>query len=107
MARTIDITSKLTDERPLLKLSEDKVYEIDNRKNTVLEMQERIDKGIEEGSATYLDEVLEMALGKKAVKEINDMGLSFADYQIIFMAVMAGAMNEDYEIVEARFHAAK
>lgn len=105
MAKTIDITSKLTNERPKLKLGEGKEYEIDNRKNTVLAIQAKIDKDAE--GTEYLDEVLELALGKQAVKEINESDISFADYQIIFVAVMAGALGEEYEAVEARFLAAK
>ncbi|WP_160045578.1 hypothetical protein [Paenibacillus sp. USDA918EY] len=105
MAKTIDISGKLTNERPVLKLGEGKEYEIDNRKNTVLAIQSKMDEG-SEGTA-YLDEVLELALGKEAVKEINESDISFADYQIIFVAALAGALGEDYETVEARFLAAK
>lgn len=36
MGKMIDISGKLTNERPVLKLAEDKVYEIDDRKNTIL-----------------------------------------------------------------------
>ncbi|MNJ59062.1 hypothetical protein D3C77_547260 [compost metagenome] len=55
----------------------------------------------------YFDEVLEMALGKKAVKEINDSDISFSDYQIIFIATLAGALGEEYEVIEARFLTSK
>ncbi|BFH13532.1 hypothetical protein WJ0W_006213 [Paenibacillus melissococcoides] len=102
MAKTIDITSRLTNERPVLKLGEGKEYRIDNRKNTVLAIQAKMDAG--DGS---LDEVLELALGKEAVKEINESDISFGDYQVILIAALAGAMNEDYEVIEARFLAAK
>lgn len=102
MAKTIDITSRLTNERPVLKMGEGKEYRIDNRKNTVLAIQAKMDAG--DGS---LDEVLELALGKEAVKEINESDISFADYQVILIAALAGAMNEDYEVIEARFLAAK
>ncbi|BFH60749.1 hypothetical protein [Paenibacillus azoreducens] len=105
MAKTIDISGKLTNERPVLKLGEGKEYEIDNRKNTVLAIQSKMDEG-SEGTA-YLDEVLELALGKEAVKEINESGVSFTDYQIIFVAALAGALGEEFEAVEARFLAAK
>ncbi|MFW5436358.1 hypothetical protein [Paenibacillus apiarius] len=105
MAKTIDITSKLTNERPILKLGEGKEYTIDNRKNTVLAIQAKMDGGSE--GAAYLDEVLELALGKEAVKEINESDISFTDYQIIFVAALAGALGEEYEAVEARFLAAK
>lgn len=103
MAKTIDITSKLTNDRPVLKLGEGKEYPIDNRKNTVLTIQTKMD----EGDSPDLDEVLELALGKEAVKEINESDISFADYQIIFIATLAGALGEDYEVIEARFLKAK
>lgn len=101
MAKTIDITSRLTNERPVLKLGEGKEYPIDNRKNTVFQIQAKMDEG-GDGTA-YIDEVLELALGKEAVKEINESDISFADYQIIFVAALAGATGEDFEVVEARF----
>ncbi|BFH16502.1 hypothetical protein J6TS7_31070 [Paenibacillus dendritiformis] len=102
MAKTIDITSRLTNERPVLKLGEGKEYPIDNRKNTVLAIQAKMDAG----DGSNMDEVLEMMLGKEAVKEINESDISFADYQVIFIAALAGAMNQDYEVIEARFLAA-
>lgn len=105
MAKTIDITGKLTNERPVLKLTEDKQYEIDNRKNTVFQIQAKMDAGGE--GTEYIDEVLELALGKDAAKEINESDISFEDYQIIFIAALAGALGEEYESVEARFLAAK
>lgn len=101
-AKTIDITSKLTNDRPILKLG-DKEYPVDNRKNTVLTIQSKMD----EAESPDLDEVLELALGKEAVKEINASDISFADYQIIFIATLAGALSEDFEVIEARFLKAK
>lgn len=102
MAKTIDISGKLTNERPELKLSEDKIYPIDNRKNTVLAIQNKLDNNPE-----AIDEVLEMTIGKEAAKEINDSDITFEDYQTIFIAVLSGALGEDFEVVSARFQQAK
>ncbi|MGG4397243.1 hypothetical protein ABEX25_23340 [Paenibacillus thiaminolyticus] len=106
MAKTIDISGKLTNERPKLKLAEDKVFEIDHRKNTVLLLNQKID-GSDLNDLNQLDAVLEIILGKEAVEEIGKMDLSFADYQTIFIAAMAGAFEEDFETVEARFRRAR
>ncbi|MNI44237.1 hypothetical protein D3C73_986030 [compost metagenome] len=62
---------------------------------------------MDEDESMDLDGVLELALGKQAVKEINESDISFADYQIIFVAALAGALGEDFEVVEARFLKAK
>ncbi|EPY06628.1 hypothetical protein PAALTS15_13527 [Paenibacillus alvei TS-15] len=105
MAKTIDITGKLTNERPVLKLGKGKEYPIDNRKNTVLAIQAKMNEAGD--GAAYLDEVLELALGKEVVAEINESDISFADFQIVFVAALAGALGEEFEVVEARFLAAK
>lgn len=106
MTKTIDISSKLTKERPQLKLAEDKVYEIDNSKDAVLILNQKIESA-DLNDIRQLDEILEMALGEKALKEIDEMKLPFSDYQTIILACMAGMMGEDFEVVEARFQRAR
>lgn len=105
MAKVIDISAKLTNERPTLKLGEGKVYEIDNRKNTVLIMNQKMEKS-DLNNLEEVDEILELLIGKEAVKEINEMNLPFPDYLTIFIGVMAGATGEEYETIEARFRRA-
>lgn len=106
MAKTIDISGKLTNERPVLKLAEGKEYPIDNRKNTVLELNKKLDNS-DLNDLRRVDEALELVLGKEAVAEINASDLTFADYQTVFMAVLAGALGEEFETVEARFLAGR
>ena len=106
MTKTIDISGKLTNDRPVLKLAEGKEYPVDNRKNTVFEMQ----KHMEEYEGSDLDRVwiaLSMLLGEAAAKEIDDMDLSFDGYQTVFIAASAAALGEEFEVVEARFLAAR
>lgn len=102
MAKTIDISGKLTNEKPMLKLGEGREYPIDNRKNTVLavnEIMQETDKSDLEKS----EAVLELVLGKEAADEINGLDLSFDDHLTVFVATLAGASGEDYEVVEKRF----
>lgn len=106
MSKVIDISGKLTNERPKLKLGEGKEFEIDDRKNTILMMNQKLSES-DLDDLNQIDEVLEIVLGKEAVEEINKMNLSFANYQTIFIATMAGAMGEDYDVVDARFQKAK
>lgn len=100
--KMIDITAKLTNEKPALKLAEDKVYFIDDRKNTVLKLMKKMESA-NLNDPSFIDEILEITLGKKAVKEINEMDLSFSAYQTIMMAVIAGITGESLEAVEERF----
>lgn len=103
MAKQIDISSKLTNARPTLKLAEDKVYEINNSKNTVLQLDELMSSESADDPAAGMEKMLVMLLGDKAVAEIEEMELSFEGYQYILMAALAGATGEEIEAVEARF----
>lgn len=104
MGKTIDISSKLTNARPTLKLSEDKVYEIDNSKNTVLIMNQKMEES-DLNDPKAIDEILELLLGKQAVKDINKLNPPMPDLIVIFLGVMAGALGEEYDVVERRFRA--
>lgn len=106
MAKTIDISAKLTSERPKLKIAEDKIYEIDDRKNTILKLNQKMRGGNIEDIA-FIDEIVEMTLGKEAAKEINKMDLSMVAYQNIMLAIMAAVMGESFEVAEARFRKEK
>lgn len=106
MTKVIDISAKLSKVRPKIKLAEDKVYEIDNSKDTVLILNQKIEE-TDFNDAKQLDEILEMALGKQALEEIDAMKLPFPDYQTIILACMAGMSGEDFEAVEARFQRAR
>lgn len=106
MTKTIDISAKLTNERPLLKLREGLAYPIDNRKNTVLLLNQKLESS-DLNDLAKVDEVLGLVLGKEAVQAINKLDLTFEGYQTVFMAALAGAFGEDYETVEARFQAAR
>lgn len=106
MTKVIDISSKLTNERPTLMLGEGRVYPIDDRKNTILILNQKIAQS-DLNDLKTLDDIFTLLLGTEAVQEINAMDLSFSDHQYIFIAAMAGALGEDFEVVEARFQAAR
>ncbi|MBU5439500.1 hypothetical protein KQI42_15905 [Tissierella sp. MSJ-40] len=102
MSKIIDLSGKLTNERPKLKLAEDKVYEIDDRKNTILMMNQKM-RSADIEDVEFIDEMIEMLLGEKAAKEINEMNLSISNYQSIMIAIMAAITGEEYEVAEKRF----
>jgi len=103
MSKIIDISAKLTNERPKLKLAEDKIYEIDDRKNTIILLNQKI-QDTDVNDINAIDEMISVVLGKEAAKEIDEMNLSIAAYQSIMIAIMAAVTGEDYEVAEARFH---
>ena len=102
MSKIIDISAKLTNERPKLKLAEDKIYEIDDRKNTIILLNQKI-QDTDVNDINAIDEMISVVLGKEAAKEIDEMNLPMAAYQSIMIAIMAAVTGEDYEVAEARF----
>ena len=102
MSKTIDISAKLTNERPKLKLAKDKIYEIDDRKNTILKLNQKMQNS-DINDIEAIDEFIALVLGEKAAKEINDMNLSIVSYQSIMVAIMAAITGEEYEAAEKRF----
>lgn len=105
MSKVYDISAKLTNERPKIKLAEDKIYEVDNRKNTILKMQQMLQKA-DIDDLDFLDEAIEMLLGEKAAKDIDEMDLSIAAYQTIFITIMAAIQEIEYEQAEGMFRKA-
>jgi len=106
MSKMIDISAKLTNERPKLKLAEDKIYEIDDRKNTVLQLNQKMQQADLE-DLTFIDELIKMMLGEEAAKEIDEMDLSLSAYQNIMVAIVAAVTGESFEVAEARFRKEK
>ena len=102
MSKIIDISAKLTNERPRLKLAEDKIYDIDDRKNTIILLNQKM-QGSDTNDIDAIDEMIGVVLGEEAAKEINDMNLPMAAYQSIMIAIMAAVTGEEYDIAEARF----
>lgn len=106
MAKTIDISGRLTNERPKLKLGKDLVFEVDNRKNTIF-LVDTIAESRDLDDNQKMSDVLGLLLGEEAVQQIEKLDLSFAAYQYVFIAAMATATEEEIEVVEARFQKAK
>lgn len=102
MSKIIDISAKLTNERPQLKLAEDKIYDIDDRKNTIILLNQKMQSS-DTNDLDAIDEMISVVLGEEAAKEINDMNLPMAAYQSIMIAIMAAVTGEEYETAEARF----
>lgn len=102
MGKLIDISAKLTNDKPQLKLAEDKIYEIDDTKNTILLLNQKF-KEADINSLEVAGEIIRLTLGETAAEEIEKMNLSIMAYQSIVIAIMAGVMGEEYEAAEARF----
>lgn len=99
MAKTYDIVNRLTNERPKIKLAKGKEYEVNTSKNAaiVLKALAEDDKMDE---FERMDKIVELALGKKALDQIESMNLTVASYTVIISAIMAAVSDKELSEVE-------
>lgn len=98
----IDISKKLSNDKPVIKIAEGKEYKINNSKNTMLLINQEMKNNKNELEA--MDKAVKLALGQSAFEEIENMELSFADYKVLFIGIMAGVSDQSYEEVEKNFN---
>lgn len=104
MSKVYDITSKISTEKPIIKMG-DKEYAVDNSKNTMLLVSQELSNS--DNQLKGMDKAVELLLGEDAFKEIENMKLSIDATRTLFIALMASVNGEEYEKAEARFQKSK
>lgn len=112
MSNIIDISSKITNQLPIVKITDDIVATVNNRKSTILNMQllvkeqekkakERAkeqaegDEVVEEyDELAFMDKILSMLTNPKTVKAINELDLPLPEYKIVYEAIMGAATGQ-------------
>nr|DAU06896.1 MAG TPA: hypothetical protein [Caudoviricetes sp.] len=85
-------------EKPKIKVL-DKLYDVDNTKKTydkLYELEIDTEKSVMEKQSI----LLELLLGKKAVKEILDLDLSNDEYKYLVNVVVAATTGQEVEDIE-------
>lgn len=85
-------------EKPKIKVL-DKLYDVDNTKKTydkICELEIDTEKSVMEKQSI----LLELLLGKKAVKEILDLDLSNDEYKYLVNVVVAATTGQEVEDIE-------
>lgn len=98
MAKSINITSLLTNEQPTIQIGDD-LYPIDNSVEAVMRFEELAGGG---GTKALLT-AIEGALGKEAYEKINVPKLALPNLKVLTTAIMASSQNMTYEDAAARF----
>ncbi len=115
MGQIIDISKRITNELPVVRITEELTVTVNNRKNTIMSMQAMINettKKAREGDGTFdelemMNKSLEMLIGKKKTEEIDKLDLPFPEYKLVYQAIMAAATDSSLEEVEKRFRSDK
>lgn len=101
-AFTVDISQHLEDAPKFLKLGpgDENVFKVDDSKNTVLKIQEMLNK---DDSIKTINKVIELAIGKEGAKKIEDMNLSMKAFQNVFIGIMSAVSAQSFEETEKQF----
>ena len=99
MAKIINISDKLSTDKPVITVGDDK-YPVNDSLETVMKFEEMY----QDGDTQAMLECLKLALGEEAAEKLKFEGMSFTNIRVWFFAVMAAMQDMDYDEVEDRFH---
>lgn len=101
MGQLIDISAKITNELPCIKITPELVATVNNRKSTVLCIQAMADEterkrkqGEEVSDDNFMKKTLEMLVGKKNSEAIEALDLPVPEYKELFQTIMDVATGE-------------
>ncbi|HHY42983.1 MAG TPA: hypothetical protein GX514_09125 [Thermoanaerobacterales bacterium] len=106
MGKVYDISSKLTSEKPKIKIAENKEFVVNNSMKNMLKIDQML-QNADIDNAEFLNQAITLFLGEEAAKVLDEMDLSVKNYQTIFMAIMAAVQEIDIEEAEKMFQESK
>ncbi len=98
MSKVINITDKLSNEKPSIQIGK-KEYQVNDGIATVLKFEELASVG----TTSAMVEAITTALGEKAAKEIHIESMPIANFKVLSIAIMAAVQGMEYEEAAARF----
>lgn len=101
MAKTdfkmIDISMKITNQLPMLRVTDDIIVTINNRKSTILNIQamaKEIEKKKDDvEDMAFMTKGLEMLIGKDATDKIEALDLPIPEYKEMYNTIMGIAVG--------------
>lgn len=100
MGKLYTLDQKLLTNTPEIRIGE-KIYPIDDRTKTVVKVTK-----MDSSNPENISKILDLAFGKTAAKEIDDMNLPFVAYLKLLEIIIAAMTGEEPEAVSARFQEA-
>ncbi len=95
----IDISMKITNQLPMIRITDNLVVTVNNRKSTILciqAMAKEVEKKKEKDDAddmAFMIKGLEMLIGKENADKIEAMDLPLPEYREMYNAIMQVAMG--------------
>ena len=96
MAKVINITDKISVEKPVIQIGED-MYEVNDTMGVVLKFQELV------SDENNVKIALELALGEEASEKLGFESMRVSNYKVLITAIMAAMQGLTYEEATSRF----
>lgn len=96
MTKIINITEKISLEKPVIQIGED-MYEVNDTMGVVLKFQELV------SDENNVKIALELALGEEAAKKLDFESMRVSNYKVLITAIMAAMQGLTYEEAASRF----
>lgn len=115
MSKTYDISKYITNQLPAIRISDDLVVSVNNRKSAVLNVQvfikeqDALEEGNEEklNDADAMEKAMSMLLSAKDFKAVVALDLPYPEFKTIWKAVFASALGSELDLEdEKRFQEA-
>lgn len=102
MAKIYDISMKITNELPSMKITDEILVTVNNRHSTILNIQAMIMEAEEKESneTEIMDKALNLLIGEKKTEEINALDLPINEFKEIYAAIMKVASGIDIDAEE-------
>lgn len=94
--RVIDISMKITNQLPMIRITEDITVTVNNRKSTILNIQamaQEAESKENKDDMAFMIKGLEMLVGKDASNKIEALDLPIPEYKEMYNAIMQVAMG--------------
>ena len=94
--KVIDISMKITNQLPMIRITEDLVVTVNNRKSTILNIQamaQEAESKENKDDMAFMIKGLEMLVGKDASDKIEALDLPIPEYKERYITIMQVAMG--------------
>lgn len=91
--KVIDISMKITNQLPMIRITEDLAVTVNNRKSTILNIQAMAQEAETKDDMAFMIKGLEMLVGKDASDKIEALDLPIPEYKEMYNTIMQVAMG--------------
>lgn len=96
MGKMIDISSRITNQEPVVKITDEIIVTVNNRKQTMLNIQAMLreyEKKAEKDAKKYseiafIEKAMQMLIGSANAEKIEELNLPVPEYKLIYNTIM-------------------